>query len=125
MFAVIVQRYNYIALLILSTFLLKLMVVDTQWIITTLTGQEIHINPFCVNKNQKDDAHDPVFTLDADHTATGSLSGICTVQIILEHDTQKTSASPIHDQIIYRNLDQDEVFQDQNYPPPQSSFLVA
>src|SRR5690625_7968912 len=102
MFAVIVQRYNYIALLILSTFLLKLMVVDSQWIITTLTGQEIHINPFCVNKNQKGDAHDPVFTLNADHTATGSLRGICTVQFILENHHDKIISPPILIQILTR-----------------------
>src|SRR5690625_7179348 len=100
------------------------MLVDTQWLITTLTGQEIHINPFCVNKNPKGDAHDPVFTLDADHTATGSLSGICTVQIILENHPEKTRIEPIHGQIIHRNLHQDEVLQARNKPTPTSYFFV-
>lgn len=119
------QRYNYIALLILSTFLLKLLVVDTQWIIPALTGQEIHFNPFCVNKNPKGEAHDPAFTLEADHTVTGSLSGICTVQIVFDNQLAENAVSPFHEQIIHRSLDPDDIFREANYPPPQLPLAMA
>ena len=118
-FAIRVQKYNYIAILLLSAFLTKILVADTQWILTAVTGTEyIHVNPFCKNKNAEGDTKDPVITDVADAPVI-TLDALCTAQIHPEPENEKPYIRPVSDQIIYHSLGIDDIFREQNYPPPQ------
>jgi|GEM_PF-2481445 len=125
MFAITVQKYNYIALLLLSTFLIKILVTDTQWLLTAITGTEyIHVNPFCKNKNSEGDTKDVKISNMTDISVL-ALDGLCTSKIFPDENPEKTHISPVSDQIIYRSSGIDDVFQEQNYPPPQFPLMTA
>lgn len=118
-FAIRVQKYNYIAILLLSAFLTKILVADTQWIFTAVTGTEyMHVNPFCKNKNAKGDAKDPVFTDVADAPVI-TLDALCTAQIHPKPENKKPPVQLLSDQIIHHSLGIDDIFREQKYPPPQ------
>lgn len=115
------HKYKYIALLLVTPFLMKLVLADAQWLINTVTGDEYaYFNPFCKKENAPVEGNEPVFT-DIATNDIMVLAGICTPQFHVK-DADRTSYQPLIEVLNkgYRPLAVNDVFQEKNYPPPQS-----
>jgi len=127
MFANIVHRYNYIAILILTILTIKLLMIDGQWLIFSVSGTEMVLTfPFCAKKNSKKETETDASQITTDMEQNNDTSrGICTASVILEEFPQKCFQATFPDQISYQYLNRDDIFQDLNVPPPQFSLQVV
>lgn len=119
-FALRMKMYNYIALLLLMTFVVKIMMVDGQWMVSAIAGEEyVHVNPFCKSKNGSGAPDQSGFHKIADKNNI-TLQGICSSQLYLNETVKHTTMIPtLFKMRPYRVLPSYVVHQDTHYPPPQ------
>lgn len=114
------KLYHTIALLLFMTFAVKILLIDGQWMITAIAGEEyVLVNPFCKSKNGSGTAGETSIHKFVDNQIN-VLDGVCSSILYLDVDGVEYQYNPISfNAKTFRTLPAYTVYLDTHYPPPQ------